>query len=388
VPTDRSRYLAEFPWLGFEGLWGERHPAFFNAPTGPNMKTQWDRPITWSEESWRDQSFAVPAGGALGTEATSYFCGIVETGSEVVRRTTANPARAAFEFGGLAVLLLWALTRTSWKPSTPLRVGRRRRWGQIVTAAARMTFAHHRVFLRIGLVFIPVGIGISLLQALLFRVGFLDPLVAAAGEQNAFVASVVFGLGVVVSLFAVGIVQAATARAVVEIDAGRPASARSAYRAVLGEARPLLIGLLIAVAAFVVLNLTVFLIPVALYLTIRWALLGVVIGVEGAPISGIGALRRSSSLTRGHWWRAASLTVGVLGLALLSGPCVGALVLLGTGASFDVVNLIAAVVYAVVMPFAGVVMTYLYFDLRVRHELAAADPAARGELPSELPATP
>jgi hypothetical protein len=33
-------------------------------------------------------------------------------------------------------------------------------------------------------------------------------------------------------------------------------------------------------------------------------------------------------------------------------------------------------------------MTYLYFDLRVRHELAAADPAARGELPSELPATP
>jgi hypothetical protein len=37
---------------------------------------------------------------------------------------------------------------------------------------------------------------------------------------------------------------------------------------------------------------------------------------------------------------------------------------------------------------AGVVMTYLYFDLRVRHELAAADPAARGELPSELPATP
>ena len=384
VPTDRAQYLAEFPWLGFEGLWGERQPAFFNAPTGPNVKTQWDRPITWSEESWRDQSFAVPAGGALGTEATSYFCGIVETGSEIVRRTTANPARAAFVLGGLAVVLLWALTRTAWKPSTPLRVGRRRRWGQIVTAAMRMTLAHPRVFLGIGLLFLPAGILISLLQALIFRVGFLDSLVTAAGERNAFVASLAFGFGVVISLFVVGIVQAATARAVAGIDAGRPVSAASAYRAVLVDARPLLIALAIAVAALIVLNLTIFLIPVAVYLIVRWALLAVVIGVEGAPVSGLGALRRSSSLTQGHWWRAGSLTLGVLGLALLSGPFIGALALLLTGASFNVVNLIAAVVYVVVMPFAAVVMTYLYFDLRVRHQLEAADPARRGELPSEL----
>lgn len=104
-------------------------------------------------------------------------------------------------------------------------------------------------------------------------------------------------------------------------------------------------------------------------------------------MSGLGALRRSSALTRGHWWRTGSMTVGVLGLALLSGPCVGALALLLTGASFDIVNLIAALVYAGVMPFAAVVMTYLYFDLRVRQELEAADTARRDELPSELTPT-
>ena len=33
------------PWIAFEGRWGELQPAFFNGPTGPNLKTQWTHPI-------------------------------------------------------------------------------------------------------------------------------------------------------------------------------------------------------------------------------------------------------------------------------------------------------------------------------------------------------
>ena len=48
------------------GPLGELQPAFFNGPTGPNLKTQWTEPITWSQ-GWRDGSLAVPAGSVFGT---------------------------------------------------------------------------------------------------------------------------------------------------------------------------------------------------------------------------------------------------------------------------------------------------------------------------------
>ena len=65
----------------------------------------------------------------------------------------------------------------------------------------------------------------------------------------------------------------------------------------------------------------------------------------------------------------------VVAAGLLIGPAVGVLVLLFTGAAFNVVNLIAGVVYVAALPFAAIALTYHYFDLRVRHEEAAATPA-------------
>ena len=82
-------------------------------------------------------------------------------------------------------------------------------------------------------------------------------------------------------------------------------------------------------------------------------------------------------MTRGHWWRTATVVVGIAGLALLLGPAVGVLTLLFTGAAFDLVNLIAALVYVVALPFAAVVTTYLYFDLAARQEARAAEGSPR-----------
>ena len=65
IPSDPSQAAAGFPWIGFQGRWGEQQPAFFNGPTGPNLKEQWTEPIRWSQ-SWRDRAYAVPAGGAAG----------------------------------------------------------------------------------------------------------------------------------------------------------------------------------------------------------------------------------------------------------------------------------------------------------------------------------
>jgi len=370
VPTAREDYLPAYPWLGFEGRWGEQQASFFNGPTGPNLKTQWTRPITWSRESWRDRSFTVPGGGAVGTQATDFFCGAIESGSELLRRTKASPGTAAIVVGGLAVLLLWGFSRTRWRPAAPLPVARRRRWGQLLSASARMLARHPRVFLGIGLLFVPLGLLITLVQWVLFQVTALAPLVDEAGERNAFVATLAFGVGAVFTLLGFAIVQAAAARALIEIDAGRRVTALSAYRWVLARWRPLVVALVIAVPVLVVLDLSIVLLPVAAFLLVRWSLLGVVAGSEEDPSPGV--LRRSADLARGHWWRVASVVFGVTGLALLAGPVVGALVLVFTGAAFDLVNLIAGVVYVVALPFAAIVTGYLYADLRLRQERAAA----------------
>ena len=66
IPSDSAAADRAFPWIAFEGRWGELESAFFNGPTGPNMKTQWTNPIAWSHD-WRDRSYAVPAGGVFGT---------------------------------------------------------------------------------------------------------------------------------------------------------------------------------------------------------------------------------------------------------------------------------------------------------------------------------
>ena len=49
IPSDHAAAAQAFPWITFEGRWGELQKAFFNGPTGPNLKTQWTEPIEWSD---------------------------------------------------------------------------------------------------------------------------------------------------------------------------------------------------------------------------------------------------------------------------------------------------------------------------------------------------
>ena len=106
----------------------------------------------------------------------------------------------------------------------------------------------------------------------------------------------------------------------------------------------------------------------AAFLLVRWSLLGQAVMLDDAARH---PLRRSAQLVRGHWWRAASIMFFVTLPALAIGPLIGAVMLLITPASLNVVNLVSGVVYMVTLPFAAMVTTYLYFDLRVRGELRA-----------------
>src|SRR5262249_14904845 len=303
IPSDAAAAQKAVPWITFQGRWGELQPAFFNGPTGPNLKTQWTAPIAWSE-GWRDRSYAVPTGGLFGTGATDFFCTAVARGSEGLIRLLRNPGLTLLVLALVAALAIWAITRTAWRPAAPLRLARRRSWGQVFSAAGRMYVRGAPLFLGIGLLFIPLGALISLLQALaLGGFGLLG--VDTTGSGAGALVIVVVAVGTLFALLGFAFVQAATACALVELDGGRKVHALRAYRLALHRMRPLVGGLAVAVVVCSVLAAFAFLIPIAIWLAIRWALLAQVVELEDR--SAIAALRGSAAVVRGRWLRVASI---------------------------------------------------------------------------------
>jgi hypothetical protein len=384
VPTDRSSYLTAFPWLGYEGHWGEEHAGFYNGPTGPSTKQQWDHPITWADTDWRDTAYTVPAGGAFGSTATDFFCGAVATGSNVLTALVRNPTTVLIVLAVIAALALWLASRTRWEPAEPLPVRRYRRWGAIVRSARRLYWSDLRLFLGLGLLFLPLGLLITGVQYLIFRVGGLSPLVSSAGAANGFVAGLAFLLGVLLTVVGLAIVQAATAFAIASKDEGPRLGAVAAYRKALEHRRPLFGAFGRAAVVIVLLTLTGFGAVVAAWLLVRWSLLAQVVALEDQHRRK--ALRRSARLVSGSWCRVASLTLFVTTIGLMLGPLVGTIMLFITSASLNVVNLVSSVIYAVALPYVAIATTYLYFDLVVQEHGEAAAETEPAPAQAPLPA--
>ncbi len=378
IPSDAAAARTAFPWIAFEGRWGELQKAFFNGPTGPNQKTQWTQPVSWSE-GWSDRSYAVPTGGVFGTTTTDFFCTAVARGSSALIRLLRNPVPTLIFIATILGLAIFAAYKATWTPTAPLRLGRRRTWGQIISASARMYVGRPRLILGLGLLLIPIAFAITLLQWLLLEAVDLAGVVTgeAAGSW-AFVATVI---GATLTLLGLGVVMAATSCALVEIDAGRDVGPVGAYRVAWEHVRPLMRALLLWVAVWVVLTATVFLIPVALWLAVRWSLVAPVVALERGRRP-LGTLRRSGELVRGRWIRVGSLVGVSAAIALLLGPFLGAILIFVTDMPLATLNIVAGVVYALAMPFVALVTAYVYFDARARLEL---EPVERvGELPSEI----
>ena len=94
------------------------------------------------------------------------------------------------------------------------------------------------------------------------------------------------------------------------------------------------------------------------------------------------ALRRSSRLVRRGWLKVGSLTLLAAGAALVAGPLAGSILIFVTSAPLALLDVIAGLVYTVTMPFVALTTAYVYFDMRVRDELATAE--GPDELPAEI----
>jgi ABC-type nickel/cobalt efflux system permease component RcnA len=204
--------------------------------------------------------------------------------------------------------------------------------------------------------------------------------VQTGDESNGLLAFFVLAIGTALALLGLGLVQGATAKALVEIDQGREIGPLRAYLLALDSIRPLLGALLVAVVAVSLLASSIYLLPIAVWLAGRWALIAPAIELEG--LSAIEGLRRSGRLVRGKWLKVASLIVVGGGLALIVGPIVGVLLILVTGAPFWLVNAVAGVIYALAMPLVAITTAYVYFDRRAADELSGEREPV--QLPAEI----
>jgi hypothetical protein len=148
----------------------------------------------------------------------------------------------------------------------------------------------------------------------------------------------------------------------------------------VARAWPLLGAITIAVVAVTLLASSVFLLPVAIWLGGRLALVAPVVALEECGV--VAALGRSYRLVRGGWLKVVSLALAGAAIALVAGPLVGTGLIVLTDLPFPLLNVIAGIVYMLAMPFVALTTAYVYVDRRVVDELVPADEPAG--LPAEI----
>jgi hypothetical protein len=295
-----------------------------------------------------------------------------------VRRMADDPLPFILVLAALLALLLLGITRTTWRPAAPLRLARRRAWGQVLAASGGMYVRRLPLFVGIGLLALPIAVVITIFQALIiwaFRIAGVD----TSGQSGGVFVWAALAIGTALTLLGLGLVQAATVRALVELDGGRPVGPVRAFRLAFERLGSLVAAVSLFAVAVTLLLSTFLLVPIAIWLAVRWALIVPVIELEGTPARR--ALRRSARLVRQGWLKVGSIVVVGAALALAAGPLIGALLILVTSVPLPWLNLISGLVYAVAMPFVAIATAYVYFDMRTRDELAEPHPA---ELPEEF----
>jgi hypothetical protein len=194
------------------------------------------------------------------------------------------------------------------------------------------------------------------------------------------------GLSYLIIVLLLPFTAGANIQAAVDVAQGRPTSVPAVFGRVLR--RYLTIYGVIALSFLVgVLIVTCLLIPLVVWILVRWSVAIPVLTVEGGGPRR--ALGRSWNLVRGHWWRLLAIfLVAYLLTSTISsgvGALVGGLAALVPGLSADVrggVFLTAITLSsALVEPVIPIVLTLLYYDLRVRNEAFDLDMLAAAAAP-------
>jgi hypothetical protein len=366
---------APFQWLTYDGRWGQKEKAFNNGPTGPNTKTQWLQPFTWIENV-RQTSPKLPGGSLLGPGVASAFCGTVATVTSYLNYQASKPLGAILI--GLAALLIVGVPPflTRWRPIDLARLRQPRTFGQIVRAARQLYGRHWRVLVPIGLLSIPIIGGIHGLEALVKLVTGSSNLIPEVHSNSLDfqISSSVSAIGRPLGFAVVAAVVISFMRL---LERGEPATFVAAWRGMASRFWRVVGGQLLVNLTLLLLAVTVIGLPIAVWKFIGWQFVQQEILFEDKPIRD--AFRGSSRLVHNRWWH----TVRVAGffwlLSVITGPVL-LVALIFTNLSLTWIDILGAIVFALMLPYVAVGRTLLYFDLAASAEKVPAKAKARRRL--------
>ena len=359
-----------FAWLGFGGRWGERHPGAQNGPDGPMGKPRWSKPLDW-QDGLRPSSFEIPGGSAAPPPVVGTFCTVVEKGSVLYVKSAGSPGLVLGFIGAVLLAVVLLMRRTSWARVPALPIVARRRAGEILRSAGRLYRRNVTAMLLVGLLAVPVGVLALLDVVAIQHVPVVDTAVQVSTDQGADTGNRLLISTLIAATFwpiTVILVSAAVARLFQDADArgdGRRGArqAVAALRTVGDRLRDLATAFLPAALAIALLSVVGFGVPVAIWLTVRYQLVGQAVMLDG--LGGRAARRRSSGLVRHRWWHTAMFTVLLWGGVHLAGVVLGLVMLVAfTSLPLWTITLAVLVAQVALTPLGALAITLLYGDAR------------------------
>ncbi len=352
---DEPQDGGEFGWLSFDGRWGQKEKGFNNGPTGPQTKTQWSQPFSWMSEQ-RRSSPRMPGGSIIGPQATNAFCGVIVEATGLLNLQQANPLSAYLILIALvgAAVLLFGVTK--WRPVRADAVRLQRSYGQIVGAAVKLYRAHWRVLAVLAAVAIPIVGGT---QGIAGELGD-----SSTGNQFALAFAdliITFGRPIATAIVAATVIVFIRNL----MEGNGKAGVRASFLGTKARFWRVVVAQIAATVGVILMAITVIGIPFAIRYLVAWSFVQQEVLMTDKSIRE--SFRGSADLVRGRWWHALRTIAPLQLLGVILGPFLG-LILIFTSLPLPLVNVIASLVYALMIPFTAMGTTLLYFDLQVRAE--------------------
>jgi hypothetical protein len=230
----------------------------------------------------------------------------------------------------------------------------------------------------IGMVYIPVTIATSAIQAGILAIPFVDDVLGLAGDRS--------GVAFVVSMFVGGIADLLTfvyVVAAVSLVVDRGADRRGPVLPSRHELAALLSAVARATLIVGALLVSVVGIPWGIRQLVRYQFLPQAIVLEGRDARA--SLERSSALVRGRWWWTAGAVVGVETVVTIAGfGAAIAFLLAARSVPLWAFNMVSGVIYVFLVPIAAAAVTLAYGSLDARNSATDgidADDAAVASTP-------
>ncbi len=358
-----------FQWLSYDGRWGEREKGFNNGPTGPQTKTVWREPFAWMAKQ-RTTSPRLPGGSIAGPQVTAAFCGAVATASDLINLDAKSRPAAIVTIAAVLALIALFVGLTKWGPIDLGQLRARRSFGQLLRTARRLYGRHWRVLLPMALVALPIIAGVNLLGGLL---GSAHGVSNAAGRSGVNLA-----LADLLETLARPVAEALAAALVIvflrELANGGAAGLGAAFGGVRARFWRVVVAQLLATLGILAMAVTIVGIPFALWKLVGWAFVQQEVLFTDKSIRQ--SFRGSSELVRGRWWHAVRAILFFNLLLLVVGPVL-TFALIFTSLELIWINLLGALIFSLLIPYAVAGETLLYFDLQARAEAEPARPRRR-----------